>query len=216
MRKLHPNEEMLADYLEGRLPDEVRDEMEAHLSACETCLEELIASGDLLRNREHRDLQAVPSRVTEAAIDLINKRSLRAHGFPSAGLKRTLRGLLTSLRLPVFGDWALSPIRGTKTVVSKDLIHMRKAFKDMAAEIQIEKMGDDKAHIRVNLVDDPQITGVRVTLKRGEREVSSYPLGGGYVLFEDIPFGRYGLLFTRDGEVLGKYHFEIKGSYHGK
>jgi hypothetical protein len=86
----------------------------------------------------------------------------------------------------------------------------------MAAEIQIEKTGDDKAHIRVSLVGNPQITGVRVTLKRGEREVFSYSLGVGYVLFEDIPFGHYGLLFTKDGEVLGKYHFEMKGSYHGK
>ena len=216
MRKSHPSEEMLADYLEGRLPDEDRGKMDAHFSVCKSCLDELIAGGDLLRNRDRVELKSVPSRVTEAAIDLVTRRGARSYVFPSAGLKRTLRGLLTRLRLPVFGDWALSPIRGTKTVVSEDLIHLRKTFKDMVTEIQIEKTGDDKAHIRVNLVGDPHITGVRVTLKRGEREVSSYPLGVGYVLFEDIPFGHYGLLFTKDGEVLGKYHFEIKGSNHGK
>jgi hypothetical protein len=216
MRKSHPGEEMLADYLEGRLSDDDRAEMEGHLSTCESCLDELIADRDLLRNREGVDLEEVPSRVTEAAVHLVTERGSRSYVFPSAGLKRALRGFLTRLRLPVFGEWALSPIRGTKTVVSKDLIYLKKTFKEMAAEIQIEKMGDDKAHIRVSLVDHDQITGIRVTLKRGEREISSYPLGAGYVLFEDVPFGHYGLLFTRDGEVLGKYHFEIKGSNDGK
>jgi hypothetical protein len=68
--------------------------------------------------------QATDNGRTEAAIGLVTKRGLQTHVFPFAGLKRTLRVLLTNLRLPVFGDWALSPIRGTKTVVSKDLIHL--------------------------------------------------------------------------------------------
>ena len=80
-----------------------------------------------------------------------------------------------------------------------------------------EKAGKDKANIRVRLAESSKHKrGIRVTLKKGEREVQSHLINGGYVLFEDTPFGHYSLLFSKDGVKLGSYLFEIKESQDGR
>ena len=58
--------------------------------------------------------------------------------------------------------------------------------------------------------------GIRVTLKKGERELCSSLFSGGRVLFEDISFGPYTLIFARNGASLGAYPFEIKESHDEK
>ena len=72
--------------------------------------------------------------------------------------------------------------------------------------------------MRVNLVSDSKNeTNIRVTLlDRNEREMASFLLSGGFVLFEDIPFGHYRLAFIRNGRRIGMYQFEIKDSSHAK
>jgi hypothetical protein len=89
-------------------------------------------------------------------------------------------------------------------------------FKGIQTEIEIEKTGSNRAHIRVKLHEaGKQPEGVRVTLKAGEREIASYPFDGGYVLFEDIPFGHYSISLDKDGFQFGTYLFEIKETLHG-
>jgi len=56
----------------------------------------------------------------------------------------------------------------------------------------------------------PRWRNARATLKRGRREIGSYPVSEGYVVIEDIDFGRYNLLFSRNGTEMGRYHFEIR------
>ena len=76
MEILCPNDEMLADYFEGRLSDEDRIRMEAHLSECTTCLETLVAvHGVVVRGRSRFHVKAAPKEVTEAAVSLINRQT---------------------------------------------------------------------------------------------------------------------------------------------
>ena len=51
---------------------------------------------------------------------------------------------------------------------------------------------------------------IRVTLKKGAREVGSETMSDKLVVFEANPFGLYGLVFSRQGETIGNYKFEIK------
>ncbi len=206
---------MLADYLEGRLQDAGRNELEAHLAECELCLEELVAGGRLGCRRDCRELEGVPSRVTEAAVDLVIRRGRGSRIYSWSAAKRRLKTLLSGFKLPFPGGWQFSPIRGSRILVSKDLISLRKALEEMEAEIEIEKIGDSRADIRVRVLNREPADGVRVTLARGGREISSYLLGDDYVLFENTRFGHYSLIFTMNGEVLGRYHFEIKESPNG-
>jgi hypothetical protein len=222
MKKSCPGDEMFADYLEGRLPDGERYKIEEHLSDCEICLQEFIVGKGVIRGGDSHESNSVPSRVTQAAVRLVNNQVLISPGSLMERFKRSIKGLylrLSGLFSPTpWIQWRLAPIRGSKRVVSKDLIHLRKAFKEIDTEIEIEKTSESKAHIRVKLPkSNTHRKGIRVTLKRGEREISSYLLdGGGSVLFEDIPFGHYGLTFSRDGVKLGTYLFEIKETLYGR
>ncbi len=221
MIKTCPSEEMLADYMEGRLSVGDRSETEAHLSDCETCLEGFLVVKGLFRDSDGIQLDPAPSHVTQAAVRLVQSQISLSNRSSLERFKRSIKRLNTRvldlLRPPGWGQMALAPIRGSKIVVSNDLVHLRKIFKEIETEIEVEKTTKGKAHIRVRLSEaSKHKKGVRVTLKRGERVISSYLIDGGYVLFEDIPFEHYALNFSKDGVKLGTYLFEIKESHHGR
>ena len=209
MKNLCPNEEMLTSYLEGRLPDNERAKIEEHVSGCESCIEEFVISGSLIRGGDRPELESVPAKVTQTAVHLVNRRGTTSFGSLSGKLKRYVKDLSSSLSdrfgITPYGEWGLSPIRGSRKVVSKDLIHLKKTFKEMETA--------SKAHIRVHLSKEVRDKNfIRVTLKKAQREISSHPLTTGYALFEDIPFGHYSLNFSKSGEKLGTYRFEVKES----
>ena len=221
MKTVCPDEEMIADYLEGRVSHDERSEIEEHLSCCERCLDEFIVARNLVRGEDRFELDPVPSRVTQAAARLVSSEGLISFGTLRERFRRLIKGIYSRIsdlfHLTPWGEWRLAPIRGSRRVVSKDLIHLRKTFKEIEAEIEIEKAGENKALIRVTLPEDArQGKRIRVTLKKGEREISSHLLNGGYALFEDIPFGHYSLTFFRDGVMLGKYLFNIKETRYGR
>jgi len=117
--------------------------------------------------------------------------------------------------LPIQG-FSLAPVRGKRTVVSDDLICIKKSFSGFDAEIEIEKTGESKARIEVMVKGRVADNPIRVSLFRSERELFSYLTNGTNALFEDIPFAEYVLTFTRDGSKIGEYLFEIKESRHGR
>jgi len=102
-------------------------------------------------------------------------------------------------------------------VANEDYVCIKVSFKDVKTEMEVEKTGDNKANIRLRLIElikSPE--NLRVTLKNGDREFASYLLEGTYVYFDDIPFGHYSISLAKDIEALGSYSFEIKESYHGR
>ncbi|MBW2027847.1 MAG: zf-HC2 domain-containing protein [Deltaproteobacteria bacterium] len=220
LRETCPEEENLADYLEGRLSQEAKDHIEEHLAACELCFHEFTVAREILKAQDQLRVYSVPDAVTEKAIRTLDKELALTKGSGRVRLGHFLRHLheelLSFLRSCFPGRWSFVPIRGSKKVVSKDFIHIRKIFKEIEMDIEIEKTSEDRGDIRVRLVRGPGRPGVRVTLKKADREMASYPLAEGYVLFEDVPFGHYALVFSRDGKTLGAYFFEIKGHDHGR
>ena len=220
MRNSCFNDEMLADYIEGRLTEKGRAAMEKHLGDCDICLDEFMVAEKLARENVAFEPDSVPGAVTRSAVNLINSRISAPQISVKRRLVRSFQALSTGLaRILGPVPWKstnLAPIRGSKTVVSEDLVHLRKTFKEIDTEIEIEKTGKLTAHIRVRLAaTSSQRKGVRATLKKGEREIFSHPLIGSYVLFEDIPFGHYELTFSSNGVKLGTYLFEIKESSNG-
>lgn len=227
MEKLYSKDEMLADYFEARLSDEDRIKMEAHLLECKTCLETLGVVNGIVRGAGRFQLDAAPEELTEAAVHLINSQASESCEPRIQMLKRFVIGLypykmmknlcsgISEFCTRPWAEWRLSSIRGSVQTISKDLINVRKRFDGIETEIKIEKTGHSKACIRVESPEyDRRKKTLRVTLKRDEREISSYLLNGGYALFEDIPFGHYNFVFVRDGAKIGTYFFEIKETCH--
>jgi hypothetical protein len=215
-----PDDEIIVDYMQDRLLGENKAKIETHLASCDLCLEGFVVTRNLVREDDPPDLEQVPIRVTRVAVDLVTGRHLKQYDSIKEKAGRYLNDIcsktLSYFNLEPWGSPALSPIRGSREVVSEGLIHLRKTFENIDTEIEIEKRADRKAHIRIKLSENNrQKKGVRVTLKRDSREISSHLLSGSYVLFEDIPFGRYNLTFTKGNVTLGEYFFEIKESLNG-
>ena len=117
----------------------------------------------------------------------------------------------------IYTHSTLAPVRSYDLAGSIDIFRTKKSFKKLETEIEIEKTRVDSAVIRVHLVSDGQNkTNIRVTLmNKNEREISSFLPTGGDVVFEDVRFGRYSLIFLRNGTTIGAYQFEIKDSRNG-
>lgn len=221
MKRACPADEMLADYLEGRLSEKEGSEMERHLSDCDICLEELAVTNSLLLGGHLTELESVPTEVTEAAVLLVRSQDSLVSESLSERIERSLKDLPSKIsdffNHKSWGELQPQPVRGPKRKVAKDLVLLKKTFQDVETEIEIEKMGDNKAHIRVRiLAGDAARQTIRVSLKKGEREIASYLAESAFVLFEDIPFGHYSLTLARDGLILGIYHFEIKETQSGR
>ena len=221
MKRACPTDEMLADYLRGRLDEKEGSETEKHLSDCTICLEELVIANSLFQCVDLPQLDPVPAQVTETAVRLVQDLDSTVSDSLSEKFERAIKTLPTRisdfLNHKTWAELQTQPIRGSKTIVAKDLVLLKKTFRDMETEIEIEKMGANMAHIRVKLLlDDKTSQTIRVTLKKGGREIASHLAEGDQVLFEDIPFGHYSLTFARDGVTLGICQFEIKETNSGR
>ena len=220
MRQLCPNDELIIDYIEGRLSEEDRFGLENHLSACEMCLEELVITNNIVARKNLYELEPPPAEVTDTAVNLVTDRS----PLPSSVLIDYVNKFFSKLgyyimnpiRIGSWGRWHPAPIRGFKVAASEDYVCFEVSFKDVKTEIEVEKTEINKANIRLKLHNSiKNQKKLRVTLKNGEREVASYLLDGTYVYFENIPFGHYSISLAEDNVTIGTYSFEIKESYHG-
>ena len=216
MRTRCPDEERLADYLEGRLSEKERSHVEEHLAGCEICLEGLAVTSRLMQDRDRFELDHVSNEVTEAAVRLVTSRTAITQDSLIKKLKESVNNIGSSISdvLCPGQGWLPATVRGSRTIVSDDCVCLKVSFEEIETEIEIEKTGSSSAHIRVK----PQKAGkyrrvLRITLKQGKREVASYLLDGLYVLFEDIAFGHYSISLAKNGIPLGSYIFEVKGSH---
>jgi hypothetical protein len=209
-----PDDEMIADYFEGHLSEKERFRIDTHLSDCEICLERLMIAGNLIKRSGQPKSENVPPEVTDAAVRLVQSPSSVARDSGRGGLGDTLRdfsaGLSGFLSFKPWGEWLFQPVRGSMRRLDKNLIVIQKSFKDFDTRIEIERVGANKCNIRVAPSGlSPVGTGMRVTLKQGEREIVSQLMELAFITFEDILFGRYRLTFDQRGGLVGRYEFEI-------
>jgi hypothetical protein len=217
VKKSCPDEERLVDYSEGRLSEDDRSQIEEHLSDCQMCLDTFIILRQMAGNMDKYELKPVPKRVTDAAVDLISKRYFKQsdlHKKIGFFFKETVSKIVETLPRPT---GAMQPVlvRGAKIEQSDDRMCLTVTFKKIKTEIEIEKSDRDWVLIRVRpLGTTESIKGIRVTLKCDDREIASHRLHETYVVFENIPFGQYGLSLIQNGKELGTYSFEVKDSRH--
>lgn len=222
MKNICLEEEMLADYLEGRLSDEKRRWLETYLSDCDHCLEELLVAKNLIQNSELAEFDPVPKGVTEEAVHLLTNRNPALPFSVIDAILHPLKRLwswASNLNIQKFyTHTTFAPVRSYDIAGSVDIFHTKKSFEKIETEIEIEKTSNDSAVIRVHLVSDAQKKyNIRVTLlNKNQREISSFLLSGGYVVFEDILFDHYSLIFLRNGTTIGAYQFEIKDTRYGR
>jgi hypothetical protein len=111
----------------------------------------------------------------------------------------------------------LLSVRGHKNLLTNDLFSVRKSYRDLKMEIGIEKTSRNTAHVRLHIIKGahPKVP-TRVSLYRNyhEREIASFLFEDAPVIIENIPFGHYSLVFSRNGSEIGNYRFFLKESFH--
>ena len=111
--------------------------------------------------------------------------------------------------------WQLAQIRGSKIAASEDFVCLKVPFAKIETEVEIEKLKNETAHIRVKLAKPiEKAMTLRVTLKKGEREIASYILND-FIAFENMPFDHYNISLFLDGVSQGTYFFKIKETRNG-
>jgi hypothetical protein len=218
MKRHCTQEELLVDYLEGRLSERERLKIERHLSECDSCVEEVVIAekaGDITCSL---GFDPAPEQVILRTVELVRELG-RKSLFEK--ISESARTMLEKGRTGFMKPWLqmkpdLAPVRGSKTFLAGDMILLRKSFADFEVYIEIEKTSEDLASIVVRLPDaDESGDPIRATLMKDGREMSSFLCAGQPATFEEVHFGRYTLVFSRGGMRVGEYTFIIKETSHG-
>jgi hypothetical protein len=210
MRNHCPNDELLMDFVEGRLSDRQRNEIEVHLAACAPCREQVGVCAAVVYGTAAADEAHVPDHLTERALERVARQvPSPGPGVIDRARRWVAKGVAVLERIVPQGEPAWVAVRGEATV-SDQLIRREKRFEDAAFTIEIEKSGDKQALIRVTSIqDNPSEETLRVALFKGEREAASMMLGDMPAVFEEIAFGVYTLVFARGNTKIGEYTFEV-------
>lgn len=222
MNNACPSEEVVADYLQGFLSDVKKTALERHFAACERCLDELATLETIGIEADADERDRVPEKVMEKVLDRVRNQDFNKIEKVVRKIRRTAQSLLLTTSDYVnalFGvPSRLQSIRGAKKNISRDLIQLTLAFEEVKADIEIEKVKEQRVNIRVNVFKGiQQDRSIRVSLGKDERDLFSFILDKkGYAVFENIAYGRYIMTFRQNGEIVGMYPFEIKETLHDK
>lgn len=189
---IHPAEEEIACFMEGRLSTDDAAALKAHLASCATCAELLKTQ---LRLRETEEA-VVPQDLIDFAKGLVKG----AGGLFSLEVclktkERFWELLSTTGDVVVGNELVPAPVlRGRKVNAFKDEITILKDIKDIRVEMKIENSGEGAFNLSVSLKERATsgiIKDLRVSLIKDDLELESYLAGSGRVVFEHVLTGRY-------------------------
>ncbi len=213
MKKGCINQEMLIDYLEGRLIGRKHEKVQRHLSECDICLDSFAFMKEITGDKLYEQTEPVPADVTNRTIkNVLALKDEIGVGKAFGSLKTKGVDLMDALS-DIFRPAPFEPVCVRRKADGEEEKHVtiRKNFDGLLVDIEILEKGEAKADIRVELSEDVHQTGpARVTLFEEDREISSFILKG-VTVFEDIEFGNYVLVFTKETSVLGEYRFRMIG-----
>lgn len=236
-----PDEELLAQYLDGTLAGPERDRVESHLRLCPECL-------DIVRLEAPQEMQAalaeasarlrpemlerakaiVPTGPGDSAFDLVVRWARDGLQVIRSTLLEIPVGLQPSM-IPVRGEGPPSPEdrRRRPTPDSegapdpgrpsdRELLRRRRIFEGVLAEVVLAVKENIGWKLFV-LLKDPEtgesLSGIRVTLKHRTdgKVIDSVMDPNGLADFESIGSGEYLIELTRDGQSVGTIDLSLTG-----
>ncbi|OQX11779.1 MAG: hypothetical protein BWK80_44410 [Desulfobacteraceae bacterium IS3] len=191
----------LADYIEGRLSDDEKDQVEEHLSRCDECLEEFVFAQALLNDSELMETEYGPEPADRVMTVFQEVRGL---------VKQKISDWLTELPVPIWlGQY--EAVRST-AVPSSAYMLIKKNINEFQTELFISQEENDKARLCIRVFKNNRLArNASLTLIRDGEIPFARVLNRDYVCFDRQLFGEYRLAVGHDAEAALKntYCFEI-------
>ncbi len=207
----HPDEEVMACFVEGRLRPKEAGLIKEHLISCRDCAEAFATQ----LNLEVTDELKVPQ-------DLIAQvKNLPQNNYPSLFLEifiklkeNLLEVLATNGDVLVGQELVPAPVlRSRKIKDFKDEITILKDFNNIRVEIKIENKGSSAFGLIV-LIKEKQtlrvIKDLRVALLKDGIELESYLGDSGRVTFEHVLLGKYTVEISNIENKLASILLDVK------
>jgi len=215
MKPSCPNEETLADYIEGRLDTAAARKIEQHLQVCDPCMEDFLTAGVVMRGGGDTSVRPAPPDVTRRALQTVEARTrgwLPVMKDKLANVTERVLSAADALKgLNLFDRPMFATVRsGSGTTVTRPSRTQIKVDND-TLQIDVKWTLHHTAVIKITSgKNESREIPIRVTVKRDDREIASQLLTGSYAVFDDLGAGRYDIEFVKNGLPLKSCSVEIK------
>ena len=193
-----PDEESLALFLAGNLPESRRSEVEAHLARCALCLDDVFAA---YRSGELTGGENVSRRLVVRAMALITGREAILD-LAVRLVKDSIELVSTSARLVTVP----SPVvRGEPAPEVGNSLQVEQAVGRFRVAVELDLSDAGLCQVIANVTEESgtPAEGVRLSLSSGEREQASFLTRAGVVVFDRISPGEYSIAVSESGSVVG-------------
>lgn len=190
----HPDEEMMACYIEGFLGTQEVEYIKQHLLYCDKCAENFAAHASIEFNQN----MEVPAGLMDNIKNQVGQEGKTSVLEILYRIKGSIIELLnTNGAVLVEQELIPAPLLRSRQIKDfNDEVTILKDFAQMKAEIKIEKKEPSLLNFSVTIkerLNSRVINDLRVTLLKGDIELESYITDSGKVMFEHLPLGDYSI-----------------------
>lgn len=209
--EMHPDEEALVCFLEGRLPQEENEQIQSHLLNCDGCAEILALSLEIKAD-ESRE---VPRALLEGVKNLILSESQETLLEIALRVKdKTLEIINTTGDILMGQELVPAPLLRSRQIKDfKDEVTILKDFKDIRVKAKVENKGAN-CFAFIILVKDRHtqriIKDLRISLLKDGSELESYLIDTGSVTFEHVFLGKYTVEISMQDTKLASILLDIR------
>jgi len=208
----HPDEEMLACFLEGKLPKEESEQVKVHLVSCNECAEAIASSIKLKTSLKE---EAAPQELISAVKGLLKAEEKSPLLEIFLRLKeKTLEIINTTGDVLVGQELMPAPVLRSRSIKDfKDEVTILKDFKDFFVEVKIENNHGRAFNLKITAKQKDTrkvIKDLRITLLKDDVELESYISDTGIVIFEHVLLGKYKVEISNIEQRLASIMLDIK------
>ncbi|MBF0595221.1 MAG: zf-HC2 domain-containing protein [Candidatus Omnitrophica bacterium] len=215
-KKQCPDDETVACYIDGLLPEKEKIVVDKHLKACAGCREAFAIHREVADRQKVEELGPVPEYLVESARNLWAER----HGVKFLDIAVTLvedfiQGLKTTGDIIAGAGQDLQyagAMRGASEEKVSSVV-VRKVIEDVSVEVEVSRAVGAISNVVLRVADNARKTprtDLRATLILDDTELESYVTEGGMRTFENVRPGKYILQISDMKKILGVISLEIK------
>lgn len=207
----HPDEDILACFLENRLSSQEEEDIKAHLISCDSCAEAVAIQMQIRLDSQEKVPYEVIARV---------KNIIKIEDNPPLleillKIKDNFFEILNTTGDVLVGQELVpAPILRSRQIKDfKDEVLILKDFKEVRVEVRIENRQGNTFSLTVMAKEKATqklIKDLRVTLSQGDVELESYLSDSGKTIFEHVLLGKYKIDISTFNNKLASVLLDIK------